>query len=204
MLIAGSTGSGKTHFVSRMLYEDMFENSPTRIHYCYGAYQVKFDEMSSNCPNIQFHHGLPGEKDLDDMCGRYEDHVLIILDDLGSKVMQSKLVQDLVTVKSHHSNCSVIILVQNAFEQGKCSRSIALNCHYTILLKNMRDIGQISYLGCQIFGPSKGTALEQAYTDCMREQFGYLIIDLHPGSDDRFRLRSKIFNGEQIIIYRLK
>ena len=63
----------------------MFENEPKGIHYCYGAYQKKSDEMSSKCKNIQFHHGLPGEKDLEEMCGDYEDHVLIILDDLGVK-----------------------------------------------------------------------------------------------------------------------
>ena len=204
ILLAGSTGSGKTHFVSQLLYEDMFENEPKCIHYCYGAYQKKFDEMSSKCKNIQFHHGLPGEKDLEEMCGDYEDHVLIILDDLGSKVMQSKVVQDLVTVKSHHSNCSVIILVQNAFEQGRCSRSISLNCHYTILLKNMRDVGQISYLGRQLFGAGRGKTLEEAYLDCMKDNFGYLVIDLHPRSDERFRLRSKIFPEDQITIYKLK
>ena len=65
ILLAGSTGSGKTHFVSRLLYEDMFENVPKCIHYCYGAYQKKFDEMSSKCQNIQFHHGLPRQKDLE-------------------------------------------------------------------------------------------------------------------------------------------
>lgn len=203
ILIAGSTGSGKTFLVSKIISQDVFENKPKDIYYCYNTYQKAFDDMALKNSNINFHHGLPGPEDIEKMCSS-SDHACIILDDLAKEVMKSPDVQNLVTVKSHHCNVSVIIITQNAFEQGRCSRSIALNCHYMILLKNMRDIYQISLLGRQLYGPRKGRGLEEVYADCMKEPYGYLIIDLCPTSKDQLRLRTKIFPEEETIVYQLK
>ncbi|KFM60143.1 hypothetical protein X975_22188, partial [Stegodyphus mimosarum] len=54
-LISGPTGSGKTHFVIRVIEESLLSPMPQRIIYCYGAYQSIFSKMK----NVQFQEGLP-------------------------------------------------------------------------------------------------------------------------------------------------
>ena len=84
------------------------------------------------------------------------------------------------------------------FCQGKCARTVSLNTHYTILLRNPRDVMQVGVLGKQI--GMNGTLVE-AYTDCMAKPYGYLLIDLSPHSDDAYRLKTNIFPDEDRIIY---
>jgi Cdc6-like AAA superfamily ATPase len=47
MLIVGSTQSGKTQFVKRLLlnHENAFKQKVGLIIYCYGAWQPAFEEM---------------------------------------------------------------------------------------------------------------------------------------------------------------
>ena len=86
------------------------------------------------------------------------------------------------------------------FQQGKSSRTIALNTWYYVLMKNMRDASQISTLGKQVF-PSKGNTLVEAYQDCMKEHYGYLVLDLSPHVQDEYRMRSHIFPNEDPVVY---
>ncbi len=203
ILVSGATGSGKTTFVSKLLSQHVFENVPEHIFYCYSTYQEAFDRMTADNESMIFHKGLPTEDAINSVCA-LKGHKLIILDDLMASLMNSPSIQELVTVKSHHCNASVIIIVQNAFQQGKFCRSISLNCHYLILLKNLRDLGQIALIGRQLFGAGKGKGFQQIYEDCMKQNFGYLLVDLSPRSKDLYRLRSHILPGEETVVYRLK
>ena len=49
--------------------------------------------------------------------------------------------------------------------------------------------------------PGQAGMLEEIYQDAMREPYGYLVIDMSPHAQDEYRLRSKIFPGEDPIIY---
>jgi len=40
---------------------------------------------------------------------------------------------------SHHRNVSVVYLTQNVFDKNKYARTISLNAHYLVLIKNPRD-----------------------------------------------------------------
>lgn len=201
--IFGSTQSGKTSFIFKVLknLNELFEtNPPKQVIYCYGIYQKLYDQMQNELGNIiTFLHGLPSREQIEDL-GRDRIHKLIILDDLMSEIASSKTIQDLYTQFSHHLGLSVVLISQNLFQQGKASRTIAINTSYLILMKSMRTASQISYLGRQLY-PGKPGLLEQIYTDCMSVPYGYLIIDCNPHSDDKYRLRSHIFPGENTVIY---
>ena len=74
-----------------------------------------------------------------------------------------------------------------------------LNSHYLVLMKNPRDIQQVKVLGRQL-GQEK--LLEEAYKDCMREQYAYLLIDLSPHhTHESLRIKTNIFPKENPIIY---
>jgi hypothetical protein len=69
---------------------------------------------------------------------------------------------------------------------------VNLNTHYIVMFKNPRDASQVAILARQIY-PGKSHFVVQAYEDAKTEPYGYLLIDLGPDTDDRYRIRTKIF-----------
>ncbi len=202
--VSGQTGSGKTRWVYEFLrsVNDMYSGDPPEnILYCYGIYQPLFDEMERTLHNFQSRKGLPSEQEIDEFCeGR--SHVLLVIDDLMHAVVQSPDMELLFTRGCHHKGISVIFLTQNLFPRGKHARTIALNTWYLVLMKNMRDVSQVSVLGRQLF-PGKSKGLMAAYEDALSQSYGYLILDAAPHSEDRYRVRTRVFPGEEPIVYRL-
>jgi adenylate kinase family enzyme len=201
--ISGTTGSGKTTWVFELLKHNsiLFPNVSTgKILYCFGVWQNLFDKMEEEFPNIIFHEGLPSSEDIEKITEN-KKHNIVILDDLMVEVVKNKDIEHLFTRGSHHKNLTILYLNQNMFCQGRSSRSITLNCHYLVLFKNLRDCSQIQKLGQQIF-PGNSKFLVESYKDALHSPFGYLVIDLSPRTEETFRLRTKIFPGEDTIIYR--
>ena len=127
-LIAGPTSSGKSTLVKEMFLkaDELFESPPHQILYAYSVWQPIFQELQDRIKNIISVQGLPSEMDFSVNNGL---HSICIIDDLMSDAADSKLVQDLFCVKSHHLNWSVMFLVQNVFQKGKVMRSVSLNSH---------------------------------------------------------------------------
>ena len=192
MAISGTTGSGKTSLLFRMLknMDKLFSIPVKNI-----IWQPTFQEMEEQM-NINFHHGIPSEEEVENFIDG--SHKILILDDLMSQTVESSQVQHWFTVGSHHNNLTIIYINQNMFCQGKCAWTMNLNTHYMILLRNPRDISQISVLGKQI-GMGKG--LVEAYQNCVSKPYGYLLIDLSPHSDNSYRLKTNIFPNEDTVIY---
>lgn len=204
LCVSGSSGSGKTVFVNKIIrnINTFYANpKPNRILYCYGQFQQIFAEIENSCSIITFQKGLPSQQDLDLLSSQNSpdgNSSLLILDDLQQPLINSPLMQQLFTVTSHHSLINVIYLKQNLFCPGKYSRTVTLNTHVYVLTSNYRDTRQISLLGSQIYG--RGNILLAAYQDAMKTPFNYLMIDLHPKSCKEYQLRTAIFD-EAIIIY---
>ena len=201
LLISGPTCSGKTTWVIKLLLnsDSMFTpNPPQKFLWCYGVYQNIFKDLVNKIPNFTLHEGLPNEEYLNSYLNKTP--CLIILDDLGAECAQSQSVEKLFTRGCHHLNCTVLLIYQNLYQQGKFSRTITLNASYLILFKNIRDTGQISILERQIFPCNKGQ-LVQAYKDAVNEPFGYLIVDLTQTQNESHRIRTHIFPGQYPLVY---
>ena len=106
-IVAGPTGCGKTTFVARLLRNTsaMIDPPPERITWYYGEWQSAYENL--NIPDVRLEEGLPTSFDSDGKRG------LVVLDDLMAET--DGRVTNLFTKKSHHSNTSVIYLVQNLF-----------------------------------------------------------------------------------------
>lgn len=200
-MVAGPTGSGKTMWMFTFLQQldFLYSDPPRKIMYCYGVYQDLFDDMERRFPNFILHKGLPTSEEIEEFAGG--EHDLIILDDLMHEVLESKTAELLFTQGCHHRKLSVVFITQNIYGQGKSARTIALNCWYMILFKNVRGTSQVRTLGCQLF-PGKYQVLTDAFEDATNEPFGYLLIDLTPRGQDLYRLRTKVFRGEDIVVYK--
>lgn len=169
-------------------------NPPKKVIYCYALWQDIFDEMESELPFITFHKGLPTPEHLE----KTSEHKLIVLDDLIQECLDSPDIRKLVTQCCHHNDLSSMIISQNLFQQGRNARTISLNCWYFVLFKNYRAISQVKNLAGQT---GLGKKLITAYSDAVSVPYGYLVIDFAPGVEDRYRLRSRIFPGEDPWVY---
>jgi ABC-type dipeptide/oligopeptide/nickel transport system ATPase component len=185
--ISGPSGSGKTVWVKKFLENlpQMINRNVDQIMYCYGEYQPIFDEIRQNMPEIQFYEGFPDVEGITDP----SFHTLMIIDDLQNELLDNLELANLFTKGSHHRSISVIFLQQALFNKGKFSRLCSLNCHYMVVFKSPRDQTVISTL-----------ALE-AYKDATEKAYSYLLIDLHPQTEDKYRLRAKIFPDERQVVY---
>ena len=190
-IVAGITSSGKTILTRRIL-----ENWKTLINsnlksfkvlWCYGQMQELY---SRKIPNVEviYHKGIPNETDIENIRPN-----LIVLDDLMENIKPNDTITNLFTKKSHHMNISVIFIVQNLF--NKEMRTISLNSHYIIVMKGVRITQQVGILGRQLF-PNKSNEIMKIFKDATSKPFGYLVFDLHPQSNEEFRLRTRIFKEE--------
>jgi hypothetical protein len=181
--VAGPTSSGKTWFVFRLIkhVESMITPPPEKIVYCYGEFQSMFAEY----PTVEFQEGLPS---VDQFDGR--QRVLLIIDDLMNEADRN--VCNLFTKLSHHRNVSVVFITQNLFHKNKFVRTMKLNIHYIVMFKNPRDASQVAILARQMY-PGKSQFVVEAYEDATKEPHCYLLIDLRPDTDDRYRISTKIF-----------
>ena len=181
--IAGPTQSGKTQFVVRLIKHanELITLPPENIVYCYGEFQPLFAKL----PGVEFHEGLPEVKRFD---GRRRE--LLIIDDLMNEADET--VCKLFTKLSHHRNVSVVFLTQNLFHKSPHVRTMNLNTHYLVLFKNPRDATQVATLARQMY-PGKSKFLLEAFEDATKEPYGYLLIDLKPETDEKYRIRTNIF-----------
>ena len=201
MAICGTSQAGKTTFLVKLIQnaQNMFKVPPKKIMLAYKIWQPLYEEIANQVTLVE---GLPDPVATDDMCSDGK-HSLLILDDLMTELNESKICQDYFILKSHHNNCSVIWVSQNMFLPGKYSRTIALNTHIYVLFKNMRDKLQYSTFARQAF-TGKGKAFMEIYEDCVKNKFGYLLVDLYPHSDDFLRLRTNVLPGETTYVYCIK
>ena len=198
----GSTGSGKTRWAYRLMshWPDMFHSPKiSKILYCYGVYHSLFDEMQQTVSNLQFQEGIQSQHDIEALA-EGQNHCLLVLDDLMSKVVASETMQDLFWQFCHHKNISVVYLMQNLYQGGKCARTITLNTSALVLIKSMRNASQIRCLATQLY-PGNIWFMMGAYLDAMKEFHGYLVIDMSPTADDLYRLLTHIFTDEDTVIY---
>ena len=186
-VVAGPSSSGKTQFVFRLIRhaDRLVDPPPEKIVYCYGEFQPSFLEFSQ----VEFHEGLPDVSSFD---GR--SRVLLIIDDLMNEADQN--VCNLFTKLSHHRNVSVVFVTQNLFHRNRHVRTMNLNTHYVVLFKNPRDAGQVAIMARQMY-PRKSNFVVEAFRDATREPYGYLMIDLKPETDDRYRFRTNIFPDDE-------
>ena len=119
----------------------------------------------------------------------------MVMDDLVDEGGSDKRVLDLFTKHSHHQNITVLYLCQDMFPPGKYAKSISRNGHYVIAFKNPRDQLGFRNLVLQAF-PSQWKEVQDRYRQVCDRPFGYMVLDLHPASQDNCRLLSHLLKDE--------
>lgn len=189
-LVAGPSFSGKTTWVRRV-----FENHKSLIDkfltlnvlWCQGI-ECETSEKQVDCETVKitYFKGIPSETDLD-------NYDTIVLDDLLVECAKDDSVTNLFARVSHHKGKNVFVLVQNLFYKSTVIRNLNLNSTYIVLFRNIRDKTQAMMFARQFLPHSKEFFLQE-FKKATTRPFGYLVVDLHQTTNDRYRLRSDIFN----------
>ena len=189
-IIAGATGAGKTTYLIKLIRQrrELITPAPERIIYSYKRYQPSFDRMAAEGVEM-----VAGPNYVLDP----EKNTLLVVDDQLFDIPSADLAR-LFTVESHHKNCSVVFVTHNLFHQDPGYRTAVLNAHYYILFKSPRGTSQIANLGRQLYGGTRGKVAKMvaAYSDATSQNFGYMLVDLHPRSSEMTRFRTDVLRGE--------
>jgi hypothetical protein len=197
-IICGATFSGKSTWILNFLREKerLIRPKIDRVILVYSEEQpVYFEQLRRAVPSIEFLHGLETAEDNLHLSASLNN--LLIIDDLFHEALSSKYFLDLTTKIGHHRSTSILFTTHNLFHQSKYAKTISDQAKYMILFKNTRDVNQIKYLGQQVFGSGGGKILEHVMNDVTRQNnFGYIIIDLHPQSDPQLKLITNVLSHE--------
>ena len=196
-LVSGPTGSGKTTFVKNLLTvgDQIFTEKPKKVFLLYKAMQNMYLEMEKDGlidEMIDVQNGMPSLDEIQGMVSPFKNDggSMIIFDDCMSSINSD--FELLFCNLSHHENCSIIFMTQNLFFKDKSFRTMSLNSHYIVLMKNDRDKQQISILSKQI-SPNNSNYIVQAYKEATKNPYDYLLLDFSPQTNNTIRLRSNIF-----------
>ena len=199
MIVSGGTGSGKTTFVKNLLTikDQLFSKSPAKTFLFYRIMQPIYNEMEMSGlidELVDTQTNFPTYDKIKEMVEQYKtEGCIIIFDDIMTQLNDDFI--DLFCNLSHHANLNIILLVQNLFCKDKVFRTLSLNSHYMVVMKNERDKNQISTLATQI-SPKNGSYVVQAYKEATKYPYSYLFIDYHQETPNVIRLRNNIFPHE--------
>ena len=130
--VAGSSGSGKTSFVRKLLQSKLFNFD--RIYYFHPDFYESspvdwHDTLSSQ---VIYRNELPSIDNIRDM----PENSVIILDDVFDQVENSKSMDYLFRVLSGKYKLHVIVMTQRYFSNGKFCVNIRNCCDYHVLMRN--------------------------------------------------------------------
>ncbi len=202
MIIAGPTGCGKSTFVARLLkHKDVMFSPPVKeVRWYHCQTQPFHHKLQEMFPDIIIHEGLPDPRDFDP-----EIPKLVILDDMMEELCDKRSdLASLFSKKSHHTNSSIIYITQNVFQRNKHYKTAAVNTQHLVLMKNPRDVHQISTLQTQMFGKSAsktGRFLQDIYKHATAFPHSYLLVMTDQYTPNELRIRARIFPDEENYIY---
>lgn len=184
--VCGPSSSGKSTFIEKLIKERerLFSPPPLSVLYAYGEYSSLVQRLES--VGISTYSGVPDNE----LLASQRAPFVLILDDLLLSIGEDRL-NDLYIKKNHRLNFCCIFLSQTIFE--KKLKTMRSNCHYIILQKAPSLTSSIRILASQIF-PGRVGGFMQAYEEATSEPFSNIVIDLHPTTPQKLRIKAAIFD----------
>ena len=187
-IISGPTGCGKTTFMKNVILKNLIQPPPEKVFWVYKVRQPALEKELSH--KVKFILGMP---DCLDTLVKNSGHTLLVLDDFLPIIGTRDDILDLYIVGSHHYNTTVFSLVQNLFFRGRNAVTLRRNRHYHILFNNPADSSEVMAISKQMF-PKCPAFMYDAYIDSTDRPHGYLLLDVHPTTENALRLKTDIFD----------
>ena len=165
--------------------------TPTKILYVYGCWQDLFEKYRDK---VNFYHGW----DHDDLkLAKLPRDSLLIVDDAVELHENPDFIRSFYTKDSHHLGVSIICVYHNVYTKlVPHMREISLNTINTILTTNKRAQDQIECLSRQIFKKQSKCFMEIYRKLCEEQNFGYVLLNLHPCTSNLAKIQCCIFREE--------
>ena len=152
ILISGPSGAGKTNLTKCILQHAKVifrPESPKHVVLVYDVWQNIYQYLVDNG---LVHQTLKGLGDIEYLKEVFEEHkdiggTLLIIDDQMPNIDQN--IVNIFTIYSHHLNVTCLLLTQSLFLSSREYRTLSLNSHYIILMKNSRDSSSVTQLAKQ-------------------------------------------------------
>ena len=192
MIVAGSSGSGKTVFTKQVLHSADVEFE--RIFWFYSEWQDGYQD----CAGVKFVSDMPTS--LDAYLESTGGPKLVVFDDMMTQCANSEMIAQAFTQKRHHHNVSVVLILQNLYCQGRVMRNVHLNTEYVVLFRNPRDKSQFGHFARQL-EPKRSKDLVDAYVDATSRPYSHLLVDLKPLTPDQLRYRSDSLTRDRQVVY---
>ena len=173
MILAGSSGAGKTYFAGELLKrDDLFEDNVSAVHYYFPCYlpEAPVNWHTTLKIPVSYHVGLPTKSDL----MLLETKSCVVIDDSFDEALKSSDIDHLFRVISGKRNICVMIMSQNNFSKGKYGREIRNSCNFSVLFRNCCDVS-INENIARMAGMKK--AYDSAVLDLQREKYPYMLLD---------------------------
>ena len=193
-ILFGPSQSGKTTFLLKLVYyaDKIFEVPPQSVYYCYSDPKNKRIRDFYNLGAVTV-LGLPSEELLD----KCEKPALIILDDLLKEASESYLL-DLFSKYVHHKELAVFFVSQSLYE--KKMKIARINSQYLFIMNSPSDDLHIRTLGTQLFTKQLDYFMD-AYRQATKENYSYLMINVHPTTKRFMKLCTNIFPDEELTYF---
>ena len=194
ILVVGPSGCDKIVFTEKLLLEnaDLFETPPTQAHYCYGAWQDRFQPMQDR--GVMFHEGIPNHQALVQWFPQWQG--VLVLDDLMDEGSNDK---------NGYWNYSPNIPIIKTSRSFTCAKT----CFPWVNMPKVFPAMPITSRPSRTRGinwgdatsslnrfPLLGKTVWKTFHHATARPFGYLVLDLHPASSDQQRLLSHVLKSE--------
>lgn len=197
LIVAGGSGSGKTEFVKTLVNKRFYAEALTNIIYCYPDYLTEIPTEFDVA--VQYYAGLPDTT----FMSTIPNDSLLILDDMMIECSKCEDIAKLFSVVARKRRISVILIVQNVYQQGRHFRNIRLNATGIVLfkfraandsnLRLIRDLGLIKHISRSLLD------------DALSDRYAYIMIDIHPDRQFDFGcIRSNIFDKYITTFYKME
>ena len=208
LLCIGGSSTGKSSIFDQIIlrYSDIVDLSEVNgempeIIYIYSIAQPQFEKHKDK---VKYYRGWD-HNDLKLENLKQKRNVQIFLDDVLDQTCP-ELLKLLHTQFCHHFKIAICSIAHNIFQKNYPHwRTIVLNTHYVILTRSLQSINSIKNFFIQLF-PTQSRDLMEIYNEVTEVPFSHLLIDSHPLTVSRFRIRSNIFHTPEkpTIVYMLE
>ena len=189
ILVVGATSSGKTTTVLEIIKQKLIQPWPEKIFYLYGAKQKFMDVWNQDKKNspIEFVSGLELG-----VLKKHDGPKLLIIDDLC--LSQNKDLTNHFIRGSHHLQTTTIYISHSIFLNDDNYRVMSNNCQYMLIMRNKRNLAQLTRLARQILGADYIRILE-AYNYNKNNQFGFVLLSFHPKVPEELLVSTDFFKS---------
>lgn len=196
-LLAGPSQSGKTSVVFNILRDrhTLLDVPTNNIFYFYQHWQPSFSIFEREGVVTEWLRELPSIDLLTEKTEpfKYAEGSIVVIDDFMGQLNEA--ISSLFTFLCHSNRVSVFLMTQNVFAKNPVFRTISLNSQYVFIFKNSRDSSQIMSYAKQ-FAPGNTEWVVDAFRECTRAAFSYLLFDHHQTQEEEIRVRSHILQQQ--------